>query len=314
MCACAKPHVTRPQPQPLRFSAATASPKPLTVAQQHQLREQIDAAFPGGGVQSLCVIDDRGMIAYERRAEQAIPPASAQKLIVAATALADLGGAYRFSTTMAASERLKSGILNGDLWLIGGADPVLISNDLRGAVKILAAQGLSIVRGAVRVDASFLSGPERNPLWEVSDAQYGFSAATSAISLDQDTIEVHATPSVEGLAAHLRLEPPSNTVRVNGDVLTVAAGLPTTIAINPLRQTNAFEIGGQVAADAHQAVLYVPIRGIPLYVARRSHSHAAATQHPHCQAAKRRRGAAPRSCALAAPLDAADANRFQDAL
>jgi len=42
--------------------------------------------------------------------------------------------------------------------------------------------------------------------------------------------------------------------------------LQTTIAVNPKALPNDFTIGGQVAADDRKAVLYVPIRGIPLYV------------------------------------------------
>ncbi|MBV9148477.1 MAG: D-alanyl-D-alanine carboxypeptidase/D-alanyl-D-alanine-endopeptidase, partial [Candidatus Eremiobacteraeota bacterium] len=116
-------------------------------------------------------------------------------------------------------------------------------------------------------DATFLSGPERNPRWEASDAQYGFSAATSAISLDQDTIEVHVSPATGGLPARVWLEPPSSIATVSGDVVTVAPGLQTTIAVNPGDEPNHFSIGGQIAADDRKAILYVPIHGIPLYVA-----------------------------------------------
>ena len=266
LCACAHPHASTNKIVP-RVHAATPAPKPLTAAQQHHLRTVVDAIFPSDGAQSFCIIDDRGIPVYERNASFAVAPASAQKLIVAATALADLGPAYKFVTSIAARESPQDGILNGDLWLIGSADPVLVSNDLRGGVKILQAEGLKEVRGGVRVDATFLSGPERNPQWEASDAQYGFSAATSAISLDQDTIEVHVTPTSEGLAAHVWLEPPSNLITLRGDVLTVSPGLQTTIAVNPQNEPNHFSIGGQIAADDRKAILYVPIRGVPLYVA-----------------------------------------------
>jgi len=264
--ACAQHHGKEIQRGATSTAAASPAPKPLSVTERRSLRAVIDATLPAGGMQSLCVLDERGVQVYGRNATLAIPPASAQKVVIAASALADLGTNYRFVTTIGAERAPEGGVLHGNLWLVGSADPVLVSNDLRGGVKIIAAQGVQDIRGGVRVDATFLSGPERNPLWEASDAQYGFSAATSAISLDQDTIEVHATPSSEGLRARVWLEPPSGIVSVTGDVLTVAAGLPTTFDFQPLNRANAFGVSGQVAADERKAILYVPIRGIPLYV------------------------------------------------
>lgn len=249
----------------IRSPVQTAS-RSLSAAERRLLQRDLDAIWPPGGAQSLCILDANGVRTYDRNCEVAVTPASTQKLIVAAAAVYDLGLAYRFITRMASGARIDRGRLGGDLWLIGSGDPILVSNDLRGGVKILTRSGLRAIAGGVRVDASFLSGPERNPSWEGADAQYGFSAATSTVSLDQDTIEVHIAPRVAGMSAQVSLEPPTHAVSLSGSVRTVFAGARTDLEVVPTGVPNAFDIFGEIAAGAPQKILYVPVSGIPSYV------------------------------------------------
>lgn len=214
----------------------------------------------------LCVIDSSGAPAFSYNAGAALVPASTQKLIVASAALRYLGSAYRFHTQFASSGPVEDGALAGDLWLIGSGDPILVSNDLRGGVKILAAHGLERIHGGVLVDASALSGPERNPLWDPTDSNYGFSAGTSGVSLDQDTIEFHIHPGAVGAPATVSLEPPNPIVSFIGSVLTVPRGYATQVTINPTARENQFEVRGQIAASGAQAVYYLPVMRIANYV------------------------------------------------
>lgn len=214
----------------------------------------------------MCVIDGSGAPAFAYNASAALVPASSQKLIVASAALRYLGSAYRFHTQFASSGEIQDGAVPGDLWLIGSGDPILVSNDLRGGVKMLAAHGLKQIRGGVVVDASALSGPERNPLWDPTDSNYGYSSATSGVSLDQDTIEFHIRPAAVGAPATVNLEPPNPVVTFIGNVLTVPDGYATQITINPTGRENQFEVRGQIAAGGRQAVYYLPVRRIANYV------------------------------------------------
>ena len=55
-------------------------------------------------------------------------PASTQKLLVAAVALEVLGPEYRFTTAVASPAPI-DGEVTGDVYLIGGGDPLLTSDD-----------------------------------------------------------------------------------------------------------------------------------------------------------------------------------------
>jgi D-alanyl-D-alanine carboxypeptidase/D-alanyl-D-alanine-endopeptidase (penicillin-binding protein 4) len=64
----------------------------------------------------------------ERNADIAVIPASNQKIPVAAAALERLGDDFRYTTTVAAASEPVAGVIDGDLYLIGGGDPLLSSN------------------------------------------------------------------------------------------------------------------------------------------------------------------------------------------
>ena len=56
--------------------------------------------------------------------------ASTQKLLVAATALALMGPAHRFTTRAVTTAPVQDGVLAGDLTIVGGGDPMLTSSDV----------------------------------------------------------------------------------------------------------------------------------------------------------------------------------------
>lgn len=64
----------------------------------------------------------------QRNAELAVIPASNQKIPVAAAALEQLGEDFRYTTTVVAESAPAGGLVDGDLFLVGGGDPLLSSD------------------------------------------------------------------------------------------------------------------------------------------------------------------------------------------
>ena len=84
-------------------------------------------------------------------------PASNQKLLTAMTAFERLGADYRFTTTVATDGLLADGVLDGNLYLIGGGDATLASveeHSLETLATRLAEAGIRQVTGAVIGDES----------------------------------------------------------------------------------------------------------------------------------------------------------------
>ncbi|MBK9178192.1 MAG: D-alanyl-D-alanine carboxypeptidase/D-alanyl-D-alanine-endopeptidase [Acidimicrobiales bacterium] len=147
-----------------------------------RLRAELDAyaqALPGGAC--LVVAVDGERIA-ERDPDVALIPASNQKLLTALAALDVLGSETRLTTQVLAAAPPAGGVVEGDLFLVGGGDPLLMTADyaatlrrqpqLRTPVEQLAddvvAAGVREVRGAVVGDESRFDQVRTVPSWPSS--------------------------------------------------------------------------------------------------------------------------------------------------
>lgn len=80
------------------------------------------------GERSCAAVSVDGAAVGSRNADIGLIPASTQKIPVAATALEQLGEDFRYTTRVAATAAPTGGAINGDLYLIGGGDPLLSSD------------------------------------------------------------------------------------------------------------------------------------------------------------------------------------------
>ncbi len=76
---------------------------------------------PGGCLS----VTDGDQVVYEANADTAVIPASLTKLFTAAAALDGFGADARLRTAVRAAAPPVDGVVAGDLWLVGGGDPVL---------------------------------------------------------------------------------------------------------------------------------------------------------------------------------------------
>ena len=85
--------------------------------------------FLGGLNDRSCgAISVDGQPIAERNADLAVIPASNQKIPVAAAALEELGADFRYSTSVVAASTPVDGVIGGDLYVVGGGDPLLSSD------------------------------------------------------------------------------------------------------------------------------------------------------------------------------------------
>ncbi|HKU66659.1 MAG TPA: D-alanyl-D-alanine carboxypeptidase/D-alanyl-D-alanine-endopeptidase, partial [Candidatus Baltobacteraceae bacterium] len=234
-------------------------------ASRAQLRGALNAALaPALDVAGTCscvVIAQDGSVLYDAGGSRAVTPASTQKIIVADAALADLGPAYRFDTLLAASKPAQNGTIDGNLWLEGSGDPSLRSDDLRAGIAALRSAGLQSVSGGVTVDGSALAGEEINPLWNADDSNEDFMAATSGMSIDEDTIEFHVTGTAPGEPAQIRLKPRTSDVHYYGSVQT---GGGDDVIVAATETPNEFRLAGNVPPGVEET-FYLPVHGIDTY-------------------------------------------------
>ena len=123
-----------------------------------------------GGTLSVTVVDAQGRTVFGHASSRPVLPASTQKLAVAGAALAQFGPEYRYTTTVTAARRPNpQGVVQGDLFLVGGGDPALAQpvfaaiepdrprTPLESLVTQLKRAGVRAVTGRVVGDPSFLA-------------------------------------------------------------------------------------------------------------------------------------------------------------
>lgn len=274
--------------QPLATALpATPSPAPpWSAAERDALRATLSSILAGDILEhstGIVVLAGDGSTLFARRAAVPVTPASTLKLLVAASALNSLGPAHRFETRFVANEPPHDGTLGGALWLVGGGDPTLTSEDLRRGVGALARAGIARVEGALQIDDSAFSGPEQNPRWDRDDLSYDYAAGTSAMSLDEDTVQFEVTPDPGGGAARVRVVPDNESIAFSGSIAT-GGGTYLTIERKPELPTfssgdRASAAGSDAAAEPHNEYVlaghiaygetqkfFKPVLGMPGYV------------------------------------------------
>jgi D-alanyl-D-alanine carboxypeptidase/D-alanyl-D-alanine-endopeptidase (penicillin-binding protein 4) len=260
---CARQSVAAtPRIAPVRI---VAHAPPWSAADVRALRERLSGPLDESALATsgIAIVDTMGRPLFVRRARTAAVPASTFKLLVAVTALQTLGPDYRFTTRLEAISGPQNGTIDGDVYLVGDGDPSLTADDLRRGIGQLVRAGTTDITGGVVADGALFGGREVNPAWDPDDLQYDYAAGTSALSLDEGTVEFHLVPTGIGSYARIEVRPPSNAVRVLGGVTTA---YDTTLAIDRAPDRNDFTFSGTIAVDAEQS-FYRPVIDQPLYAA-----------------------------------------------
>ena len=264
-CGCARQSVAAvPHAPPPQLVTAPKAPA-WSAAELQRLRARLSGPLGRSALarSGIAIVDSQGRSLFARREHAGAIPASTFKLLVAITALQTLGPDYRFETRLEALDVPHGGTLDGDIYLVGDGDPSLTSDILRGGVGAVARAGVGQITGGVVADATMFGGKEINPAWEPDDLQYGYAAGTSALSLDEGTIEFHLVPTTVGAPARIEARPPSSAVRVLGGALT---GYSTTLSIDRAADRNDFTFAGGIAVNAEQS-FYRPVIDQPYYAA-----------------------------------------------
>lgn len=202
------------------LACATARPHPASPSPRNDLRRSIDSvladtAFRGGRWGILIVDPARGDTLYSRDAGKLFMPASNQKLVTGAVALARLGPDYRFRTSFYARGAIRADTLFGDLVIQGRGDPTLSDHmrgdalaPLRDIADSLVAHGVRYIAGRLVPGGDAFPGPNIGFGWEWDDLpgtsgagvdELFFNEGSSRVRVragtgDRPTLSVATTP------------------------------------------------------------------------------------------------------------------------
>ncbi|MHB1056738.1 MAG: D-alanyl-D-alanine carboxypeptidase/D-alanyl-D-alanine endopeptidase [Rhodanobacter sp.] len=240
--------------------AAAASPAMPAAVTRAGLAAQIDAQigqprFAAASWGIAVVSLDSGRTLYAHHADQLLQPASTAKLFTAALSLSVLGPDYRMPTRLLAGGRIVHGRLNGPLVLYGMGDPTLGTSSSADWADRLASQaaarGLRFVQGDLVADDSYFAGPSYGSGWEAGDLQSWFAVPASALSVQENIVDVAVSPgAAPGRPARLEFAPAEGRPDLHNRLLTGAARTSSDINLYRAPGDDRLYAFGHIAADA----------------------------------------------------------------
>ena len=126
----------------------------------------------------VMAVNMRGDTIAAFNGSQRMVPASNVKLLSTGVALKTLGPDYRFETKIGYTGEIKDGTLNGDLYIMGGADPTVgvqmkVENVFGAWKSILDEAGISSLKGRIIADSRYLKNSGIEKSWQYEDLECG---------------------------------------------------------------------------------------------------------------------------------------------
>lgn len=142
---------------------------------------------------TCALVEQDGRVIYSHNIDQVLAPASVMKLATAITALEVLGRDRTLSTRFASAKPPKSGIVDGDLYVIGGGDPILTTNgyktvfddpdqfveNMNAVADAVVSSGIKTIRGGIVGDDSRHESTRWVPSWP---SRYQIGGTVSPLS------------------------------------------------------------------------------------------------------------------------------------
>jgi len=179
--------------------------------------EIIARANLGGAVSCVVTDANTGEVLEAVNPLLGLPPASVTKALTTAYALDRLGPGYRFRTQLIAEGTLTNGRLEGDLWLVGGADPLLDTDALNAMARDLADAGVREVTGAFRVAHAAI--PHVTAIDPDQPGHVGYNPSVSGLNLNFNRVHFEWQRGANGYSVSMdarseSLRPPVSVARM----------------------------------------------------------------------------------------------------
>ena len=217
-------------------------------ALQARLAEQVAQPRFAAAMWGIKIVSlDTGKTLFEHNAHKLLKPASNAKLYTGALALDRLGPDFRIQTSLyAAAKPDESGTLGGDLIIFGRGDPSFSARfhdgdyalALEPLAQALVKAGVKRIQGDLVGDESFFRGPPLGSGWTWDDLQYYYGAEVSALTAQDNVVDLLFQPGPKA-GAPGRITP-----------------MPSVNYLTFINQTETVTNGGKLQID-----LYRPLGG-----------------------------------------------------
>ncbi len=195
-------------------AGVAAAPPSQTPVARHL--DDLLASAPGVSI-GVAVRDlHTGAPIFFHNADQALNPASNNKLVTAIAAAELLGRDYRFSTQVLREGRT--------LYIVGDGDPSLQVEDVAGLAAAAAAEAGDDTFDRIVIDDSFFSARRFGPGYDPAGPGFSYEAPSGALSLQFNTVEIRVAPGAAEGPTHVSVSPECAHVRIVNEATTGRGG------------------------------------------------------------------------------------------
>ena len=198
---------------------------------------------------------DRGECLFAHNEHKLFISASNMKIFTTAVALLQFGPQFRYKTRIYHSNSIKNGILDGDLIVRGSGDPTIAPrfsksdsrHYFRAWADSLHAKGIKQIKGDLIGDESYFQTDPLGYGWSWDDEPFWYSAQISALSLNDNCVDVTVIANDKvGEAPEVILSPPTSYFTIDNSAITTEADSIRTLFITRSRLQNKLLIKNEI--------------------------------------------------------------------
>ncbi len=168
-------------------------------------------------------------VLYSLNPNLLLSPASTTKILLGAALLAKLSPEFRMQTRFFSTGPRQGGKIQGDLVVLGGGDPLLVSEDLFAIAAEMKLSGIKEFSGDLVVDNSLFMNDKRAADLDSDreDSTHAYDAPISALGINFNSVTIVVSPGQSiGEKAIVATEPfPLSGLIIENKVKTVARGM-----------------------------------------------------------------------------------------
>ncbi len=161
-----------------------------------------------------------GEYLYRFNEHKLLNPASNMKLLTSAAGIVFLGPGYNFVTSLQYTGEIVDNSLHGDLYVVGGFDPVFSTADLDKFLKDIRKAGIIEITGNIYGDVSKKDSLFWGWGWMWDDDPSTDAPYLSALNINSNSIDVYVTGSVQGEKPHVITDPETKYVNIINTAVT----------------------------------------------------------------------------------------------
>ncbi len=197
-------------------------------------------------------------ISYGLNQELAFNPASVIKLITTRVAYDLIGKNYRFETNLATNGVINEGVLNGDIFLVGGGDPKLVIEDIEQIVVKLRNSGINAINGNWVVDDSLFDVADVNPSDFDGKPSKPYNVGPNAAMINFKSSKVIIKRSKRSKSIYISLKPELAGVRIKKKLRVVRGGCSRNI-ISSTYDQDVLRVFGSIGRNCRSFGFYASL-------------------------------------------------------